>query len=475
MAMAGMTVLTPQEAYYWTWSRFPDFSYYDHPPLASYSIWLTTRIFGSTAFGVKMAAVLWSLGWNLLWLQLIKDMFADRRLAWWSLLALNCTVLYELYGLGATPDGPLLFGWTGTVWAVWRAVQARHCGWWLLAGAFLGLALLGKYPAILLLPAIGLFLLLAPERRHWLVHPGPWAAVAVALLLFSPVLYWNAQHDWVSFAFQTGRRAGEVTGLKPRYFALLLATQTLLLTPWILWLGLRGFWDTGKRLWSSHADAASSLLWCSALVPLSVFGAASFVANGKLNWLIPAWWSLVILGMRHSLSRPAGIQRRLGLACALVLLLAASALATQPDWKLPRDLNLASGWQEAAARVDGLVAAERQAGGRAFVFSPHYKISSLLWIYRPSQERTYSNDIWGGKSLQYGHFPRNENLEGATGFLVLSDQSQSKVDMDHIARFFQSMEFVESIEKKSGGILVRRIEIWRGRHYTGSASSAKGS
>ncbi|MBL8421020.1 MAG: hypothetical protein JNK92_10320, partial [Dechloromonas sp.] len=51
-ALAAIVPLLPQEAYYWTWSRFPDWSYFDHPPLASYSIALTTAVFGQTAFGI---------------------------------------------------------------------------------------------------------------------------------------------------------------------------------------------------------------------------------------------------------------------------------------------------------------------------------------------------------------------------------------------------------------------------------------
>ena len=90
-ALAAIVPLLPQEAYYWTWSRFPDWSYFDHPPLASYSIALTTALFGQTEFGIKSAAVLWSIGWNVLWARLILDMFGDRRLAFWSLAALNLT------------------------------------------------------------------------------------------------------------------------------------------------------------------------------------------------------------------------------------------------------------------------------------------------------------------------------------------------------------------------------------------------
>ncbi|HSN63036.1 MAG TPA: glycosyltransferase family 39 protein, partial [Azonexus sp.] len=111
LLLAALVPLLPQEAYYWTWSRYPDWSYFDHPPLASYSIALTTAVFGQTAFGIKSAAVLWSLGWNILWAKLILDMFGDRRLAFWSLAALNLTIVYEVLGFGPTPDGPLLFAW----------------------------------------------------------------------------------------------------------------------------------------------------------------------------------------------------------------------------------------------------------------------------------------------------------------------------------------------------------------------------
>lgn len=88
-ALAAIVPLLQQEAYYWTWSRLPDWSYFDHPPLVSFSIALTTAVFGQTAFGIKSAAVLWSIGLNVLWARLILDMFGDRRLVFWSLLALN--------------------------------------------------------------------------------------------------------------------------------------------------------------------------------------------------------------------------------------------------------------------------------------------------------------------------------------------------------------------------------------------------
>src|SRR5512136_552597 len=61
IVLAAVLPLTPQEAYYWLWSRHLAWSYFDHPPLASYSIALTTAVLGSTSFGIKMAAVGWSV------------------------------------------------------------------------------------------------------------------------------------------------------------------------------------------------------------------------------------------------------------------------------------------------------------------------------------------------------------------------------------------------------------------------------
>ena len=115
LLLAATAPLLPQEAYYWSWSRHLDWSYFDHPPLATYSMVLTTALFGQSIFGIKSAAVLWALGWNLLWVRLILDMYGDRRLAFWSIAALNLTFVYEAFGLGPTPDSPLIFAWTGAL------------------------------------------------------------------------------------------------------------------------------------------------------------------------------------------------------------------------------------------------------------------------------------------------------------------------------------------------------------------------
>ena len=96
--------------------------------------------------------------------------------------------------------------------------------WWLAAGLFAGLALLSKFTAIMLLPAVAAFVLVPDWRRRWLLSPWPFLAALIAVIVFLPVLIWNAEHDWASFRFQfvravathpfSFRTVGEFIGLQ---------------------------------------------------------------------------------------------------------------------------------------------------------------------------------------------------------------------------------------------------------------------
>src|SRR5260370_6286797 len=76
---------------------------------------------------------------------------------------------------------------------------------WAAAGFCIGLAMLSKYSAVLVAGGAGLFALSKPEYRRWFLTPGPYLALAVAVVVFSPVVVWNWQHHWISFGFQGGR------------------------------------------------------------------------------------------------------------------------------------------------------------------------------------------------------------------------------------------------------------------------------
>lgn len=468
LLLAATVPLFPEEAYYWSWSQHLDWSYFDHPPLVAWTIALTTSLFGSTAFAVKLAAVLWSLGWNLVLARLVLDMYGDRRLAFWSIATLNLTILYEAFGIGPTPDGPLIFAWLAVIWSVWRASQTGQGRWWFVAGAFLGLSWLGKYTGVLLLPVVLLYLLCSPSQRRWLARPEPWLAIVLAFLIFSPVIIWNAQHGWVSFAFQSTHRAAGMGGFQPRYFAVLVLTQILLLTPYIFVLCLAALWRNA-RAWFSHGiDDRTRLLLLSAAVPIALFSAVSFRTLSKSNWLATAFGPLVILGVHYLLSREDGLRRLWrGLASSAALVALAAIAVGVPNLPLPFAMNSWSGWVPAAKRVNRISAEARAEGHGVFVFSPNYRISSLLRFLLPGQPRTYAQDIYGAPALQFDYFPLERDLRGATGILVDSGGELSPPELAAVAAHFDACLPLDVIEAKAFGRTTRQIQVYRCTNYKG--------
>ena len=99
------------------------------------------------------------------------------------------------------PETPLLLFALLAMLALLNALERGQLAAWLLFGLCIGLAGLSKYTAVTLVFTAALFVVLQ-RRLDVLRTPGPWLAVALALLLIAPVLYWNATHDWLSFRYQ---------------------------------------------------------------------------------------------------------------------------------------------------------------------------------------------------------------------------------------------------------------------------------
>jgi len=78
----------------------------------------------------------------------------------------------------------------------------NHAG---VAGVAAGLLLLSKYTGVFLLAGIMAWLVVSNEMRVWLKWREPYLAALISLILFSPVIWWNAEHGWASFIKQFGR------------------------------------------------------------------------------------------------------------------------------------------------------------------------------------------------------------------------------------------------------------------------------
>jgi 4-amino-4-deoxy-L-arabinose transferase-like glycosyltransferase len=205
IAYACLIDLRTDEAYYWTWSKEHVASFLDHPPMIAWFIRFGTAIFGDTNLGVRLGGIVAMLITQLLLADLVRRVTHDVRAIVIAVLMPEAALYYGLLMAKVAPDTALIPFAVAMIWALVRLDESKDPRWWLAAGVFAGLALLSKLTAIMLLPAVVLFMLVPDWRRRWLFSPYPWLAALIAVIVFLPVLIWNVQHDWASFRFQLVR------------------------------------------------------------------------------------------------------------------------------------------------------------------------------------------------------------------------------------------------------------------------------
>ncbi|MDE1992395.1 MAG: glycosyltransferase family 39 protein [Rhizobiaceae bacterium] len=287
----GQIDLLPEEAYYWNYSRHLDIGYLDHPPMVAWIIWIGTWLFGTNEFGVRVGAFFAWLATAIFAALLTRNLFGNRA-ALISCLLISVMPFYFLSGFLMLPDAPLTAAWAGTLFFLERALIGNKRAAWLGAGLCFGLGMLSKYTIALLGPAALLFMLLDPRARRWLMRPEPYVAALIATALFSPVIYWNATHDWMSFAFQGSRRLEEA-----HHFSLpvLIGYAAIVLTPTGLLAALILIASSTVTVFSPARFRDSKLLFSVVftLVPLSVFVAFSLFHENKPNWTGPLWLAIL--------------------------------------------------------------------------------------------------------------------------------------------------------------------------------------
>jgi len=419
VAYAGLVGLSPQEAYYWTWSRRLALSYFDHPPLAAWTIRLFTDLLGTSERTIRLAAAAHS-GLFFLFLYLTgRRLFGARA----ALLALGFALLAPITSLGQlfiTPDGPLLSGWAAAMYFTVRAIDEERGRWLLLAGFAAGWAALGKYTGFLLLPQIFLALLLDPRGRRLLATPWPWLGVLVTAATFSPVLLWNADRHWVSFLFQSQGRT-RTFAFNPVLVGRFVGLQSLLVSP-LLWLALMAAPFLAARRWREPSWRVAALFSLPLILLMIGLSPLHWV---KGNWGAPAYPAALMAFAALALEAWDRAWVRAftwatgGLAAlSFVLFHLAPFPALLPaatDRLLARD-EYTAGWRQLAARVE----AERRAvGGDPAVIGCTYKPAAELQFYLPGRPATQSSGIFAQNGLQFDEWLDPAALRGRDAILVV--------------------------------------------------------
>lgn len=413
--------LLPEDSYYWNYAQHLDLGYLDHPPMVAWLIWLGTAVFGDTEFGVRVGALCCSLVASFFMYRLTRNLFGEAS-ALVAVVLMQILPFFFLAGMLITPDAPLTAAWAATLYFLERALIAGQARAWLFAGVSIGLGMVSKYTIGMLVPAAFLFVILDPASRRWLLRWEPYAGAVIALVLFSPVILWNAQHEWASFAFQTSRRLAE----RPR-FALhkLIISMLVLLTPTGFLTLLVSRFTRGTSAPDESADTPRRWLFIrlAVLVPICVFVAFSLRHDVKIDWTGAPWLgavpalatSIVWFGTGAVSGIRAWVHRAWGPTAVIMLLLYAAGLhylaLGLPGVGYSNHLELVPvGWRDLGRQIHALSEEVRRQTGQepVIVGMDRYELASQLTFYAPnhawSVKETSSRNLFGQQGLMYGRW-----------------------------------------------------------------------
>ncbi|MBU3611511.1 glycosyltransferase family 39 protein [Polynucleobacter sp. MG-27-Goln-C1] len=313
------------EAHYALYAKHLAWSYFDHPPLVGWIQWPLVTLTSSEGIIRLIPELLWVLSAFLVYQVTLEiHRFIQGRNAGYltttlpsanlcglmAVLGIIAAPLPHVLAIGLLPDTLLAPLSLGLMLMALRWTRKDHFSItdWIVTGLLLGLAGLSKYTAAFTAFAL-LFVFLASPKKAWITKAGFWIAVVIALILITPVLYWNWVNDWISFKYQIAHGSGGTWAW--RRVAAFVGIQIACFGP----LLLLGSYTFLRNCLHSHKFVLIALLSFFA-IPFMIFTALS--GGGSLpHWTTPAWFCLApFAGI--GLAKAWALQQRMAIRILLV-------------------------------------------------------------------------------------------------------------------------------------------------------------
>lgn len=353
---AGCTELANDEAYYHMFAQRLAWGYFDHPPVTALLVWLGERLFGGELgvrffFTVLQPFYLWAL-WRL-----VRPADAVRRDATLFVMLSASTLLLQLYGFIAVPDGPLLASSAVFLWTFRNFSEDRRLAW-LWMGAAIALMAYSKYHGALVL----LFALAANPRLF--ARPALYASGAVAAVLLVPHLVWQYHHDWASFVYHLSARNSV---FRPGYVVEFLANMLVVFNPFLVPIYVQAWRKTRPQ---SAVGRALKLLPAAFI---GFFLLSSLRGYVQPQWVIVSVFGLIYVAFAYVRRHPR--TRRYAMAAGGATLLLVAAVRVEMIFN-PLGLRF-----EVFDNSESYGAIAAEAQGRPVVFRHGYAVAAKYAFY----------------------------------------------------------------------------------------------
>jgi len=436
--------ITGDEAFFYWWGVYPDWGYYDHPPMVGWLIWLMRTLFGEASWAIRLPVVLLPLamGATLWWA--LKPLSRER--AAWAVLLFWLAPVNWLNSL-ITTDTPLIFWSLLSAGSLLRAerretMDGRTWRLYALSGVFIGCAFLSKYFSVVLGLAYLLYFALY-RRERW-----PGLTLIVLCALPGPLinLWWNMGHGWANIMFNAINRNQDAVFAWSHPLSY-LGMLAYLLTPAVLWLGFK------HRAALGNTVRQQRLVAVLIVVPLLFFAVLSLKKTVGLHWVL-AFYPFVFVLLAFALPQAALKSCAKGMAwfTALhVLAVVAIGFTHVEQWQgKPRYYSMVRSFKtaELLAQVrtsDSVLMADAYAPAAAY----GYTLGQYVPVFGPGKFHARQDDLLVDYSV----------YDGKTIRIIVSDGEPPP--LDGYRPYFDSVQPLSFVQN---GVTFHAVE-GRNFHY----------
>ena len=385
LVQSGLTELQDDEAYYWVYSKYLDTGYFDHPPMIAVLIKMGYAIFPNE-LGVRLFPLLL----NLLSLMIIEKLVNYKNDLLFYAIALSIAAL-QLAGFIAVPDIPLIF-FTALFFLCYKKfAEKQSLINSLLLTVSITLLFYTKYHAVLIV----LFTLLSNLKLF--KKPQLYLSGFIALVLFAPHLFWQWEHNWISFRYHLFK--SNVNLYKFSYTTDYLAGQVLIAGP------IAGFiLLPAALLYKTRSATEKAMKWTMTGIYI-FFLLSSFRGRVEANWTSPVLVPLIVLShqyLNEKLNYQKWLLRLLPITLLLVICMRVFMIVDMLPIKTIQKRYHA--WKEWPQQMKQLTK------GLPIVFSNSYQRASKYWFY--SGQITYSQNDVTERRNNYNFWPIEGEMIG---------------------------------------------------------------
>lgn len=442
------------EAQYWFWAQQLDFGFYSKPPVIALIIAATTSVCGDGESCIRVGSLIFYPLTSLLIYSSATFLF-NRNVGLVSALLFATLPAVSLSSLVISTDIALFFFWVLTFYAFIRALASNEWHWWILVGFAGGMGMESKYTMGIFVFSVIAYLL-ATKQVALIKNLRLWMAVIIAFLLWLPNLYWNAQHEWITFV-----HTAEIAEFEQRLFhwdelGTFIVGQLLVFGP-LLFLLFIGISFTKK---TKHKALLISFSWMF----LGIILLQALFGRANANWAAPTYIAASILVAAWLLQ-----QHRMSLLIsAIVINLALGALVYHTEgifhlagYELNSKTDLRKrlrGWRTLGKQYQQIQAQYPKA---ILLATDRTILSHLVYHAQPSAVMT-----WNAKQKIRHHYDLHGLLHQPLNktFLFVTDKPLTK---EMQVTFQASTKLKESLYVEIYPDVVRHYSVYYLRNFTG--------